>query len=220
MAAHMRWSCGPRVMPGAHTSFSTVTSGDTCSATISARDGGSASAIARGSDTARSSTSRMASRGSGSAAAGRPATPRASTSNIESSSAPSRTLGREPCQVLDRPLDHRDRDEGPGGGRLALLREPAPVEVVGHVGLGAAHGCQLPTPEVAVAGAVVVADAPLHEPVGFDAGHRVAHLVLADGEVTERFAVHRDLEGVAHCGERTCVASSFEHAGAVDRDVA
>src|ERR687898_2217256 len=82
MAAHIWWSCGQIDMPGAHTTFSTVSSGEWCKVVSSARVAGNAASHSDVSLMVRSNRSEMAKRGSDSFRPARHSATNPSTSSI------------------------------------------------------------------------------------------------------------------------------------------
>src|SRR5829696_1325786 len=82
MAAHIWWSWGQIDIPGAHTTISTVSSGDWYNVVSSARVAGSAASHCAGSLTVCSSRSETAKRGSGSFRVSRHSATNRSTSSI------------------------------------------------------------------------------------------------------------------------------------------
>src|SRR5918994_6958886 len=84
MAAHIWWSCGQIDMPGAHTTFSTVSSGEWCKVVSSARVAGNAASHCDGSLMVRSNKSETAKRGSDSFRLARHSATNRSTSSMSS----------------------------------------------------------------------------------------------------------------------------------------
>src|SRR4029453_7170410 len=103
MAAHIWWSWGQIDIPGAHTTFSTVSSGEWCRVVSSARVAGSATSHCAGSLTVRSNRSETAKRGSGSVRLARHSATNRSTSSTSPRVGrirPARSGGVVPQQVL------------------------------------------------------------------------------------------------------------------------
>ncbi len=209
MAAHMRWSCGPNVMPGAHTSFSTVTSGDTWRATISARVGGRASAMARG----------IGDR------------PLEDVTDGQARFRIGRRRSARHHEVVD--VEHRIllSLRSRARARFSAERSIIGIGMSGSCPLAAAVRSSekpLQSKELVTSLSVSLTGVSfqphvypklarslptLHstQPVGCDARHGVAHPVLPDETVTQRLTVQCELERVADCcsGRASGTASSI-----------